>query len=323
MSGHTNADEAVLLTGSSIATADPAGRSRPDANGDSMAVHITRLTKNYGKFTAVSNLDLDIPQGSIYGLVGPNGAGKTTTFAVVATLLKPTSGKVEVMGFDPSRQARDVRRVMGYMPDGLGLYANLDVDEYLRFFAAAYKLPSARWDTLIDDLLELVALGSKRTARVDSLSRGMKQRLSLARALIHDPEVLILDEPASGLDPRARAELRALLLQLAALDKTIVISSHILAELEDVCTHIAIMQDGEVLAAGDTTTVTGQLAAGRTIRARFSGGESEEFAVIDEAGQAELLRTLAADPDRTLVEFTRVGGGLEELFLSLTKGTDE
>jgi len=287
------------------------------------AVSVRQLTKRYGKFTAVDAVDLEIPQGSIYGLVGPNGAGKTTTFAVVATLLKPTAGSVEVMGFDPAHHARDVRRVMGYMPDGLGVYADLDVDEYLRFFAAAYRLPTSRWDQLLDDLLELVALTSKRNARVDSLSRGMKQRLSLARALVHDPDVLILDEPASGLDPRARSELRALLLQLASMGKTIVISSHILAELEDVCTHIAIMQEGSVLAAGGTAEVTSRLAAGRRVRARFADGTTEDFEVNDDTGQAELLRRLASETERTVVEFTRVGGGLEELFLSLTKGTEE
>ncbi|MGB3734245.1 MAG: ABC transporter ATP-binding protein [Ilumatobacter sp.] len=300
---------------------EPAGPDLSEAAHPAIAVK--NLTKRYGKFTAVEDLVLDIPQGSIYGLVGPNGAGKTTTFAVAATLLRPTSGSVEVMGHDPARDARAVRRVMGYMPDGLGVYADLDVDEYLRFFAAAYKLPSSRWDQLIDDLLELVALHSKRTARVDSLSRGMKQRLSLARALVHDPEVLILDEPASGLDPRARSELRSLLLQLASMGKTIVISSHILAELEDVCTHIAIMQEGKVLAAGSTSDVTSQLAAGRRLRARFADGTTEDFEVADETGQAELLRRLALDSERQVIEFTRVGGGLEELFLSLTKGTDE
>ncbi len=287
------------------------------------AISVRGLCKRYGKFTAVRDVDLDVPHGSIYGLVGPNGAGKTTTFAVVATLLKPTSGSVEVMGFDPAKSARDVRRVMGYMPDGLGVYANLDVEEYIRFFAAAYKLPASRWEALIGDLLELVALTGKREARVDSLSRGMKQRLSLARALVHDPEVLILDEPASGLDPRARSELRGLLLQLASMGKTIVISSHILAELEDVCTHVAIMQEGSVLVAGDTATVSNQLASARRMRARFSDGTTEDFEVVDEVAQGDLLRTLALDPERTVVEFTRIGGGLEELFLSLTKGSDE
>lgn len=305
-------------TDATIITED-AGVSSDQAS----AVSVRQLTKRYGKFTAVDAIDLEIPQGSVYGLVGPNGAGKTTTFAVAATLLKPTAGSVEVMGFDPAHHARDVRRVMGYMPDGLGVYADLDVDEYLRFFAAAYRLPSSRWDQLLDDLLELVALTSKRTARVDSLSRGMKQRLSLARALVHDPDVLILDEPASGLDPRARSELRALLLQLASMGKTIVISSHILAELEDVCTHIAIMQEGSVLAAGGTAEVTSRLAAGRRVRARFADGTTEDFEVHDDTGQAELLRRLALETERTVVEFTRIGGGLEELFLSLTKGTEE
>ncbi len=290
---------------------------------DRPAVEVIDLCKRYGKFTAVRDLSFDVPVGSIYGLVGPNGAGKTTTFAVLATLLKPTSGAVRLMGLDPADSAREVRRVMGYMPDGLGMYANLDVDEYLRFYAAAYKLAPSGWDDLVDGLLELVALTSKRTARVDSLSRGMKQRLSLARALIHDPSVLILDEPASGLDPRARAELRDLLFHLASLGKTIVISSHILSELEDVCSHIAIIQDGSLLAAGHTDEITNQLTSARRVLARFADGTSEEFEIADEREQGELLQRLANESDRRLIEFERVGGGLEELFLAITKGIGE
>jgi ABC-2 type transport system ATP-binding protein len=303
-------------------------RAEPAAPSDALhverpAIEVIDLCKRYGKFTAVRDLTFDVPAGSIYGLVGPNGAGKTTTFAVLATLLKPTSGAVRLMGLDPADSARDVRRVIGYMPDGLGMYANLDVDEYLRFYAAAYKLAPSGWNDLVDGLLELVALTSKREARVDSLSRGMKQRLSLARALIHDPSVLILDEPASGLDPRARAELRDLLFQLASMGKTIVISSHILSELEDVCSHIAIIQDGSLLAAGHTREITNQLTSARRVRARFADGTSEEFEIVDEREQGELLQRLAGEPDRTLVEFARIGGGLEELFLSITKGIDE
>ena len=302
---------------SEAAPVETAGRLAP------AAVSISGLHKRFGKFTAVDGLSLEVPAGSVYGLIGPNGAGKTTTFAVIASLLTPSSGSVSVLGHDPVASPREVRRVLGYMPDTLGVYVDLDVDEYLRFFAAAYKIPARAHPGLLDGLLELVALESKRAARVDSLSRGMKQRLSLARALIHDPEVLILDEPASGLDPRARAELRALLAQLAEMGKTIVISSHILAEIEDVCSHIAIMQSGGILASGRTAEVSGLLTGVRRLRARFADGTVEELTAENAEEQAALLRRLANDDARTLVEFSRVGGGLEEIFLSLTQRGDE
>ena len=286
-------------------------------------ISISGLQKRFGKFVAVDGLSLEVPAGSVYGLIGPNGAGKTTTFAVIASLLTPSSGSVSVLGHDPVASPREVRRILGYMPDTLGVYADLDVDEYLRFFAAAYKIPARAHPGLLDGLLELVALESKRTARVDSLSRGMKQRLSLARALIHDPEVLILDEPASGLDPRARAELRALLAQLSEMGRTIVISSHILAEIEDVCSHIAIMQSGRILASGRTAEVSGLLTGVRRLRARFADGTVEDLTAENAEEQAALLRRLANDDARALVEFSRVGGGLEEIFLSLTQRVDE
>ena len=287
------------------------------------AISISGLQKRFGKFVAVDGLSLEVPAGSVYGLIGPNGAGKTTTFAVIASLLTPSSGSVSVLGHDPVASPREVRRILGYMPDTLGVYADLDVDEYLRFFAAAYKIPARAHPGLLDGLLELVALESKRTARVDSLSRGMKQRLSLARALIHDPEVLILDEPASGLDPRARAELRALLAQLSEMGRTIVISSHILAEIEDVCSHIAVMQSGRILASGRTAEVSGLLTGVRRLRARFADGTVEDLTAENAEEQAALLRRLANDDARALVEFSRVGGGLEEIFLSLTQRVDE
>lgn len=287
------------------------------------AVTITGLHKRFGKFVAVDDLSLEVPAGAIYGLIGPNGAGKTTTFAVIASVLAPSAGSVSVLGHDPVASPQEVRRVLGYMPDSLGVYADLDVDEYLRFFAAAYKIPVRSRPGLLDGLLELVALEGKRTARVDSLSRGMKQRLSLARALVHDPEVLVLDEPASGLDPRARSELRALLVQLSEMGKTIVISSHILAEIEEVCSHIAIMQSGRIVAAGEAEEVASRLTGGRRLRARFADGTVEELTAASAQEQAALLRRLANEDTRVLVEFGRVGGSLEEIFLSLTHGGDE
>ena len=207
----------------------------PAPSGDQLdlAVQVEGLTKRYGDLFAVRDLDLSVPRGAIFGLIGPNGAGKSTTFLVLASLLTPTAGRVRVAGHDPVENPRAVRAILGYMPDVMGVYDNLRVDEYLEFFAGAYRLPRSSWPGLIDGLLELVDLAGKRRAMVDSLSRGMKQRLSLARALVHDPEVLVLDEPASGLDPRARVELRELLVQLRDMGKTVVISSHILAELEE------------------------------------------------------------------------------------------
>ncbi len=293
------------------------GRPPSDA---AAAVSISGLHKRYGRFVAVDDLSLEIPPGSVYGLIGPNGAGKTTTFGAVATVLAPDSGRVSVHGHDPVASPREVRRILGYMPDSLGVYGALDVDEYLRFFAAAYRIPARARPGLLDGLMELVALEDKRSARVDSLSRGMKQRLSLARALVHDPSVLVLDEPASGLDPRARSELRALLVQLAELGKTIIVSSHILSEIEDVCSHIAIMQSGKLLASGSVADISGMLTGRRLLRARFEDGTTEEHTAADAQEQAALLRRLANDPTRSLVEFSRVGSSLEETFLSLTRG---
>ena len=288
------------------------------ANGEP-AIRITGLTKRYGSLFAVRDLNLEIPRGSVYGLIGPNGAGKTTTFSVLASLLKPTSGQVSVLGHDPVRRPRDVRRCLGYMPDILGVYDGLQVDEYLEFFAACYDVPKARWSATIDTLLELVDLTTKRTARVNSLSRGMKQRLSLARALVHDPEVLILDEPASGLDPRARVELRNLLGELRAMGKTIVVSSHILSELAEMCTEIGIMEKGVLLASGTPSSIRTQMGEHRQIRVRLVGGEERTFEVSDDEEQQALLRKLLDDGESVL-EFTEVGHGLEDIFMQITTG---
>lgn len=282
------------------------------------AVVIEGLTKRYGAVLAVRDLHLEIPRGSVYGLIGPNGAGKTTTFAVLASLLEPTAGSVRLLGINPSRRPREVRRIMGYMPDVLGVYDDLRVDEYLDFFAASYRIPRAQRPGVIDGLLELVDLTDKRPAAVNSLSRGMKQRLSLARALVHDPEVLILDEPASGLDPRARVELRNLLVELKDMGKTIIVSSHILAELEEMCTEIGIMEGGQLLASGPPRTIREQLGGVRHLAVRFADGTQEHFEVSDEASQVALLRRLMVDEQRDVLEFTETGGGLEELFLRIT-----
>ncbi len=289
----------------------------PDAP---VAVRATQLSKRYGNLLAVNNLDLTVPRGSIFGLIGPNGAGKSTTFAMMASLLLPTSGRIMVMGADPSRKPRTVRRRMGYMPDNLGVYDNLRVDEYLEFFAASYGIARTEWTALVDGLLELVDLSVKRTAMVNSLSRGMKQRLSLARALVHDPELLVLDEPASGLDPRARVELRELLKTLNTMGKTIIISSHILSELEEMCTDVAIMEAGKLLAAGPPRQILERLGGSRNVRVRFASGASESFTVASDDEQSALLRRLVVEEGRDVVEFVEESGGLEQLFMSLTEG---
>lgn len=284
------------------------------------AVVTTRgLTKRYGKLVALDELDLDVPRGAVYGVIGPNGAGKSTAFAILATLLRPTAGTATVCGADPMTQPKEVRRRLGYMPDVMGVYDQLRVDEYLEFHAAAHGVPRSEWPDLVEGLLELVDLDVKRTAMVDGLSRGMKQRLSLARALVHDPELLILDEPASGLDPRARIEFRQLLAELKNLGKTILISSHILAELQQMCSDIAVIEAGKLLASGSPASILDQLGTGRRVTVRFLGGETEEFAVTDEADQAQLLRRLVTE-GRDVVEFSVDTHDLEDLFLQITQG---
>ncbi|MGH9021840.1 MAG: ABC transporter ATP-binding protein [Acidimicrobiia bacterium] len=285
-----------------------------------LAVRTSGLTKRYGELVAVNSLDLEVPQGSVFGLIGPNGAGKSTTFSILATLIAPTAGTVEVAGADPVRDPRAVRRLLGYMPDVMGVYDGLAVGEYLEFFSAAYGIRPSAWPGLIDGLLELVDLSVKRQAMVDSLSRGMKQRLSLARALVHDPAILVLDEPASGLDPRARVELRTLIAELSAMGKTIVISSHILAELEEICSHVAILEAGRLLAQGEPRHIAGRLSGTRVLLVRLAGGETQRHTVTDEADQAALVRRLVVEEGLAVVEVTEAEGGLEDLFLRVTKG---
>ena len=292
----------------------------PAGDSGGYAIETSGLTKRYGTLNAVDDLVLKVPRGSIYGLIGPNGAGKSTTFSMIATLLRPTSGSLTVLGHDPASAPREVRRQLGYMPDVLGVYDNLRVDEYLQFFAASYRVPRKEWPGLVDGLLELVDLNVKSTSLVNSLSRGMKQRLSLARTLVHDPELLVLDEPASGLDPRARVELRDTLRQLNQMGKTIIVSSHILAELEEMCTEVAIMEAGKLLASGTPRQIMDTLGRAKSISVRFTDGSSETFTVADDDEQVALLRRLANDDERGVLEFREEHFGLEELFMSITEG---
>jgi len=212
------------------------------------------LTKMYGELYALDRLTLSLERGDVYGFIGPNGAGKTTTMRILATLLTPTWGEATVAGYSIYNGAKDIRRIMGYMPDFFGVYDDMKVIEYLEFFAAAYRIKGAERRKKCEQVLELVDLGYKRDALVTSLSRGMTQRLGLARVLLHEPQVLLLDEPASGLDPRARIEMRGLIKELRNMGKTIMLSSHILPELADICNKIGIIERGKLLFDGDVQT---------------------------------------------------------------------
>lgn len=222
-------------------------------------IQIKDLTKTYRDLTAVRGLNLTIEKGDVFGFIGPNGAGKTTTIKVLATLLEPTTGAAYVDGVDVVRNPLEVRRLIGYMPDFFGVYDDVKVWEYLDFFAAAYKIPVNKRKGIIDDVLELTDLTGKREAYVESLSRGMKQRLCLSKTLVHDPKVLLLDEPASGLDPRARIEFRALLKELQSMGKTIFVSSHILPELADFCNVVGIMERGHLIVSGRVNDIVQKL----------------------------------------------------------------
>ena len=305
------------------------------------------LVKRYDRTLAVAGVDLEIEEGEIFGLVGPNGAGKTTTLRILATLLEPTSGEAEVGGWSLARNPNDVRRVLGFMPDVFGVYDDMRVWEYLDFFGRCYGLSAPARKRIIGDLLELVDLADKRDTYVQGLSRGMQQRLCLAHALVHDPKVLLLDEPASGLDPRARVELRELLRELRSLGKTILISSHILPELEELCTSVAIVDRGRVLASGRIADIEKRLRVGAVLRARvLAEGEALEAARVWFSGQAEVasaailsdglvelgfrgdeLQTAALLRDAissglSIASFSRAASDLEELFLQVT-GQDE
>ena len=307
------------------------------------AVITQALAKRYGRTLAVAGVDLEIGVGEIYGLVGPNGAGKTTTLKMLATLLVPSAGDAIIAGHSVRREPNRVRGVIGYMPDSFGVYDDMRVWEYLDFFARCYGIPAARRRQMIGDLLELVDLGDKRDSYVQGLSRGMQQRLCLAHTLVHDPLVLLLDEPASGLDPRARVELRELLRELRTLGKTILISSHILPELEELCTSVAIVDRGQVLAQGRVADIERRLRAGAVLRVRVLGSDDDLAVALqhftaapqvasasvlgdgtielgfrgDEEASARLLADAVAAGIR-VTSFARAASDLEELFLQVT-----
>ena len=259
-------------------------------------VEIKHLRKEYKDLVAVKDLCLELEQGDIFGFIGPNGAGKTTTIKMLATLLTPTSGTAFIDGIDVTKRPDQIRSIVGYMPDFFGVYDDIKVWEYLDFFASAYRIPKNKRSQIVDDVLNLTDLIVKKDAYVESLSRGMKQRLCLAKTLVHDPKVMLLDEPASGLDPRARIEIRELLKELQAMGKTIIVSSHILPEMEEFCNKIGIIERGELIVAGDVNTIARQVR----------GQQMIEVGIVDEIERAEAILFKMTD----LVSEVRVTSGL-------------
>ncbi len=305
-----------------------------------MIVEFDSVQKRYGKVKALDNASLQVPEGAVMGLIGPNGAGKTTSMLIITSLLSRDGGRVRIGGIDPQRDPLAVRRHVGYMPDFFGVYEGLRTTEYLDFFAATQRIRPAARPAVVADLLALVDLEEKADADVNTLSRGMKQRLSLARALVHDPELLVLDEPASGLDPRARVHLRELISELSRMGRTIVISSHILSELEGLCSHLAVVDHGTVKAVGEIDEVRSRIFGRRRVSMRIansSAADAEEVLrssdVVDELEvfrdsiqfalsggdeeSADLVAALVSNGVR-LSEWRLDGAGLEELFLELT-----
>ncbi|MGD6777499.1 MULTISPECIES: ABC transporter ATP-binding protein [Bacillaceae] len=309
-------------------------------------IETINLTKKYGKFTALDSLNLKVEKGTVFGFVGHNGAGKSTTFSILSTLLAPTSGTAFVNGYDVTKNPKMVRKYIGYMPDFFGVYDQFKTDEYLDFYGASYGIPLDERQKLIPQLLELVNLTDKKDAYVDVLSRGMKQRLCLARALIHDPEVLILDEPASGLDPRARIEMREILRELKSMGKTIMISSHILPELAEMCDEIGVINGGKLVATGRVEEIHQQLQANKVLKVlilkdidkaiRFfedipsvsniqlseqrANLLSFSFEGTDEE-QVELLKK-ALDSGVMILSLSQEESNLEDIFLEITKGVE-
>src|SRR5881409_2957127 len=244
------------------------------------AVQTFALTRLYGSMIALNALNLTVNRGDLFGFIGSNGAGKTTTLRILATFLAPSGGRAEVLGHDVVKDADAVRHVIGYMPDFFGVYKDMEVTEYLDFFGACYKIPSSKREKTVNDVLELVGLTEKRGALIGALSRGMQQRLGLARVLIHDPQLLLLDEPASGLDPRARIEMMAILQELQKMGKTIIISSHILSELETLCNRVAIIEKGKVIYSGTVQGVRDQMSTGRVVWVKVSSDTEQALALL-------------------------------------------
>ncbi|MBT5706029.1 ABC transporter ATP-binding protein [Verrucomicrobia bacterium] len=306
-----------------------------------LAVETVNLTRRYGEMTALSSLDLQVNKGDLFGFIGSNGAGKTTTLRILATFLTPSAGHAKVLGHDVVRDADAVRHIIGYMPDFFGVYKDMEVTEYLDFFGACYKIPSKKRESTVRDVLELVGLTEKQGALIGALSRGMQQRLGLARVLIHDPQLLLLDEPASGLDPRARIEMMAILQELQRMGKTIIISSHILSELQSLCNRVAIIEKGELIYSGSVTGVADQMneevsvwvkvaseldSALNILKVRPEVAEAEEvegrIRLVMAPGLADISCVASAlvEGGARLTELREDALDLEEVFLRVTKG---
>lgn len=275
-------------------------------------IEIRDLTKKYGSFTALDHLNLSLEEGVVFGFVGANGAGKSTTFSILATLLSPTSGDALINGKSVIKEPKEVRKQIGYMPDFFGVYDQLKVDEYLDFYGASYGIGAQERKVLIPQLLELVNLTNKRFEYVDLLSRGMKQRLCLARALIHDPKVLILDEPASGLDPRARVEMRDILRNLKSMGKTILISSHILPELAEMCDEIGVIDNGKLIAHGNVASIQAQLQGEKRIVIKVSDRLQEVRTFLEED---PLISSIDVMDNRLEIAFNYRGSDQEQIVL--------
>ena len=306
-----------------------------------MIVQTINLTKRYGKLVALNNLHLQIEDGECFGYIGPNGAGKTTTIRILATLLQPTWGEARVCDHVVGYESRKIRPLIGYVPDFFGAYEDMVVQEYLEFFASAYNITGSQRARVVGDVLELTDLAGKRDALVDSLSRGMQQRLSVARVLLHDPRVLLLDEPASGLDPRARIEIRELLKELRNMGKTIIISSHILHELAELCTTVGIIESGELLYHGPISEIVARARRGTRVHVRVaeqqdlaalvlqrtrgvkSVSEANGALVVELASNTHDFTSLARllmDNNFRLCELKEEEVNLETAFMRLTKG---
>ncbi|HEY3266229.1 MAG TPA: ABC transporter ATP-binding protein [Armatimonadota bacterium] len=304
-------------------------------------LELMSLRKTYGALTAVDNLSFTLGPGDIFGFIGPNGAGKTTTIKMLSTLIPPTSGTATIDGIDVVQHPMEVRPLLGYMPDFFGLYDDIKVWEYLDFFAAAYRLPKVQRPAIIDSVLELTDLTEKREAFVQTLSRGMQQRLCLAKCLVHDPKVLLLDEPASGLDPRARIDIKALIAELGRMGKTVIVSSHILPELSDFCNKIGVIERGKLLVSGDVTSIVRQLQPARRLQIRTHGEVNGLRAAVEETpqvtkvaaegdtltvdyqgdldGQVGMLRALV-HAGHPILSFTETSMDLEDVFMQVTTG---
>jgi ABC-2 type transport system ATP-binding protein len=305
-------------------------------------IKIQDLTKVYGELRAINQLSLELNEGDLFGFIGPNGSGKTTTMRILATLLQPTWGEAYVCGHSIYTHAKEIRRLIGFMPDFFGVYDDMKVIEYLEFFAAAYRIKGPARRKVCEEMLALVDLGYKRDAFVTSLSRGMTQRLGLARVLLHDPQVLLLDEPASGLDPRARIEIRGVLKELGKMGKTIMVSSHILPELADICNKVGIIERGELLVCAEVADVMGRVREQPVLEIGVVGDRDAAARLLE---RHDLVDKVEVCDDRLMVTLTKgvedysdlstllIQAGfklttfkldeinLETAFMALTKGT--